>query len=129
MPQVKIYGLKSTLKPCQQQLSDAIHQALMTTFKTLPEKRFQRFIWFEPDDFVFPDDRSNYYTIIEVSLFTGRTLETRQALIRALFETVCSATPIATQDLEITLFESPAGNWGLRGITGDRLNLSYPINI
>jgi len=129
MPQVKVYGLRSALFPCREQLSSAIHQALMSTLKTPAEKRFQRFMWLGEEDFIFPDDRTTQYTIIEISMFSGRTLETRQALIRELYRSIDAATPITPQDLEITLFETPAANWGIRGTLGNELKLDYKISL
>ncbi len=129
MPQVKVYGLRSALQPHQQALSAAIHQALMATLKTPSEKRFQRFIWLDAEDFIFPSDRTALYTIIEISLFEGRTLATKQALIRELYRHIQAATPVTPQDLEITLFESPAANWGIRGTLGNELNLSYKADL
>ncbi|MEM9164601.1 MAG: tautomerase family protein [Cyanobacteria bacterium P01_F01_bin.4] len=137
MPQVKVYGLQRTVSPLQTALSDAIHNSLMAVFKTPFEKRFQRFIWLADEDFVFPRDRvsagsagrTDYYTIIEISLFTGRSVETKKQLIRQLYAQVAAATPITPQDLEITLFESPPSNWGIRGVLGDELTLSYPVNL
>ncbi|MCC2665029.1 MAG: 4-oxalocrotonate tautomerase [Geminicoccaceae bacterium] len=38
-------------------------------------------------------------------------------------------TGIAAQDLEITIFETPPANWGIRGQTGDRLALAYRIDV
>lgn len=129
MPQVKIYGLQQTVAPLRTELSDAIHKSFMAVFKTPAEKRFQRFIWLADADFVFPQDRTDYYTILEISLFAGRSVETKKQLIRQLYADITAATPIIPQDLEITLFESPPSNWGLRGQLGDELTLSYPVNL
>jgi hypothetical protein len=51
-----------------------------------PEKRFQRFMWLEPGDFVHPSDRSESYVIVELVAFTGRYADTKRALIRGLYE-------------------------------------------
>ncbi|MFZ5900336.1 hypothetical protein ACUM6F_03305 [Desulforudis sp. DRI-14] len=36
---------------------------------------------------------------------------------------------IAPQDLEITIFETPQGNWGIRGKPGDELALNYKVQV
>lgn len=129
MPQVKIYGLKSAHSDQRAQISDAIHQSLMEVFGTPQNKRFQRYIWLEPDDFIYPDDRTDQYLIIEISMFEGRTLETKKKLIHQLYQNLSAQTTITPQDLEITLFETPPANWGLRGHPGDELKLSYKVNV
>ena len=36
---------------------------------------------------------------------------------------------IAGNDIEITLFETPKHNWGIRGVPGDELMLNYQVNV
>ena len=88
MAQVKIYGLKSSLKTKKEKLSRAIHESLMEVF-TLPEnKKFHRYILLDDEDFIYPDDRSPQYTIIELSIFEGRSTEAKKELIKTLFSKV-----------------------------------------
>lgn len=128
MPQVKIYGLPE-LEAKREALSDAIHFALMKAIGTPEEKKFQRFIILEPGNFIFPGDRTNNYTIIEISMFEGRAVETKKNLIRFLYQTIVEATNITPQDLEITIIETPKSNWGIRGIPGDELQLNYQVDV
>lgn len=129
MAQVKIYGLRSRLVSRRAALSDAIHQALMESLKLPKEKRFQRFILLETDDFIYPPDRSENYTIIEISLFEGRSTEAKKSLIHTLFSLLSAKPGIDPQDLEITLFETPQANWGIRGKPADELTLSYQVEL
>lgn len=129
MAQVKVYGLKSSLSTLKTELSDAIHESLMEAFGLPEEKRFQRFIGLSPDEFVFPPDRSERYTIVEISIFEGRTTETKKQLIRALFSRIQARTNLSTHDLEITMFETPRENWGIRGKPADELELSYRVDV
>lgn len=127
MAQVKIYGLRSALHPSQKEISAAIHGALMAAFQLPADKRFQRFFYLEPDEFLYPADRSERYTIIEISCFEGRSVEAKKALIRELFERLARAG-IQPQDVEITITETPKHNWGIRGAPGDELSFNYKVN-
>ena len=127
--QVKVYGLKSELKTTRDQLSDTIHSCVVDALGFPPEKRFHRFFPMEREDFFFPTDRSERYTIIEISLFEGRSKESKGALIRMLYERIERVIGISAQDIEITLFESPMQNWGIRGMVGDELNLTYRVDV
>ena len=129
MAQVKVYGLKSRLETHRQALSDAVQEALGEAFGLPPEKRFQRFIGLGKDEFVFPPDRSENYTILEFSVFEGRSLEAKKKLIRSLFALIPAKVGIAPQDLEITIFETPQANWGVRGLPGDELVLGYKVEV
>ncbi len=61
-------------------------------------------------------------------MFEGRSVEVKKRLIRLLFER-CSALGIERNDLEITIFETPKHNWGIRGVPGDELDLSYKVEV
>lgn len=129
MAQIKIYGRKASLERQRDRLSDAIHSSVVEALNYPQDKRFHRFIALDEEDFLFPGDRSEAYTILEISLFQGRSTETKKALIRALFANIERACGIAPQDLEITLFETPKENWGIRGQCGDELALGYKVNV
>ena len=82
----------------------------------------------EPENFIYPSDRTKRYTVLELSMFEGRSKEMKKRLIRLLFER-CSALGIEKSDLEITIFETPKHNWGIRGVPGDELDLSYEVEV
>ena len=127
MAQIKIYGERERLTPARQRLSDAIHAVAMETLGLPADKRFHRFFPMQPADLVRPEDRGAGYTIIEISLFEGRSAATKRALLEGLMERLPAVLGIPVQDLEITLFETPKAHWGIRGQTGDRLTLSYRV--
>ena len=127
--QVKVYGLKSELETTRDELSNTIHSCVVDALEFPLEKRFHRFFLMEREDFFFPTDRSERYTIIEISLFEGRSKESKGALIRMLYERIERVIGISAQDIEITLFESPMQNWGIRGMVGDELNLTYRVDV
>lgn len=129
MAQVKIFGLKTHLEPIRKELSDAIHSAVVEALAYPQEKRFHRFIGLSQDDFLYPPDRSNRYLILEISLFEGRSIDAKKYLIRALYRYIGDATGITPNDIEITLFETPRHNWGIRGVPGDELNLNYKVSV
>lgn len=129
MAQVKIYGLRTRLEPMKSRLSDVIHGCLVEAFKLPEDKRFHRFITLQSEDFIFPPDRSEKYTIIEIIMLEGRSLESKKRLIGLLYERLAAAFGISSQDLEIVMLESPRHNWGIRGLPGDELALNYQVNV
>ena len=129
MAQVKVYGLRTSLSTFKNELSEAIHESLMEAFGLPPEKRFQRFFLLNRDEFVFPADRSENYTIVEISVFEGRSAEAKKQLINTLFSRVEARTKLSPQDLEITIVETPRANWGIRGKPGDELTLDYKVDV
>ena len=129
MAQIRIYGRHEHLNAHRDGISKAIHQSAMDALG-LPEKeRFHRFIGLDAADFVHPGDRGRQYTIIEVSMFEGRSVEAKKALIRLLFERLETDCGITPQDVEITIFETPRHNWGIRGLPADELTLDYTVMV
>ncbi len=129
MAQVKIYGRRDHLTAVRAGLSDVIH-AVNRELLGLPEdKRFHRFIALEVEDLVHPPDRGPAYTIIEISMFEGRDPATKKALLKRLMSEISERLAIPVADIEITLFETPRANWGIRGKTGDELELAYKVEV
>jgi phenylpyruvate tautomerase PptA (4-oxalocrotonate tautomerase family) len=129
MAQIKIFARSDTIQTHRTNLSDAIHDAVMAAFAYPAEKRFHRFIGLDPVDFIHPADRSENYLIIEISIFEGRSVEAKKELIRQFFARIETATGIAPQDVEITIFETPRHNWGIRGLPGDEIGLNYTVEV
>jgi phenylpyruvate tautomerase PptA (4-oxalocrotonate tautomerase family) len=129
MVQVKIYGLKTPLMAHADLLSAAIHNAVVEALIYSPEKKFHRLIGLEKSEFIYPADRTENYTIIEVSMFEGRPIEAKKSLISLIFANIKREVGIEPQDIEITINETPKQNWGIRGLCGDELVLGYKVDV
>lgn len=129
MGQIKIYGVKDQLNPIKEKLSAIIHSSMVESLEFPLGKKFHRFFPMDKEDFYFADGRTEAYTIIEISMFEGRKTEFKKQLIKLLFERIENELSISPQDVEITIFETPKHNWGIRGLPGDELALNYKVNI
>ena len=128
MAQFVVYGHAATLRPQIRLLSDAVHEAAVTALQLPEAKRFHRFIPLDADCFISPPDRGQDYTIIEVAMFEGRSTATKKLLISELYRTT-SAIGLSAQDVEITITETPRAHWGIRGVRGDELQLTYEVEV
>jgi phenylpyruvate tautomerase PptA (4-oxalocrotonate tautomerase family) len=129
LAQVKIFGLKQTINEYRSAMSKLIHLALVSVLELPPEKMFQRFFPLEEDDFKYPNDRSSKYTIIEISLFEGRSEQKIKDALKTIMKEMEAQLGFSPNDVEITVFQSPKYCWGIRGKTGDELQLGYKVNI
>src|SRR5687768_10751437 len=100
MAQVKVYGLRDRLDPIKRRLSDIVHMSIVEALDYPADKRFHRFFPLDAADFIFAGDRTDQYTIIEISMFEGRTTESKKQLIRLLFQRLSAELDISTQDIE-----------------------------
>lgn len=92
------------------------------------DKKFHRFFPMSKEDFYFSEERTDAYTIIEVNMFEGRSVEAKKQFIKLLFQRIKTELNISPQDIEITIFETPRYNWGIRGFPGDELALNYKVD-
>ena len=129
MAQIKIYGISNHLIPIRDKLSNVIHSCVVDALAFPTDKRAHRFFPLDPENLFSPAGRTEAYTIIEILMIEGRSLEARKKLIRLLFERIESELGIAPMDIEIVIQESPAGNWGFRGMHGDEIKLNYTIKV
>ena len=129
MAQIKVFGVRENLNPIKKQLSEIIHSCVMDAFDYPSEKRFHRFFPMDQEDFLFANERTVAYTIIEISIFEGRSMESKKKLINLLFYQMKNELNISSVDVEITIFETPKHNWGIRGVPGDELTLNYKVNV
>lgn len=129
MAQIKIFGIKAHLHPIREKMSDIIHECIVDAFQYPKEKKAHRFIYIDKDSFFYFERRTVKHTIIEISIFEGRSVEAKKNLYRLLFDRFDTELNITPMDLEITLFETPRHNWGIRGKSGDELTLSYEVNV
>jgi 4-oxalocrotonate tautomerase family enzyme len=129
MAQVVVYGRRDSLDQRRTALSAAIHAAIMSALEYPPEKKFQRFVALDEPDFIYPADRGADYTIIEISMFEGRTDAAKRALIAELFARVEAQAGIGPHSLEITITETPKVNWGIRGQNAADLQLNYRVEV
>ncbi|MGC4189765.1 MAG: tautomerase family protein [Thermomicrobiales bacterium] len=129
MAQVMVFGRREVHAAQRAAISEAIHAAAQDALQLPATKRFHRFCWLDAEDFLYPDDRSERYLIVEVSMFAGRSVAAKKAFMRGIVANLGEACGIAPQDIEITITETPRENWLIRGVPGDELPLPYTVEV
>ena len=129
MAQVKIYASCAHIDANRKQISDLIHQVLVASVGLPEDKRFHRFIPLASENFIYPAGRSAAYTIIEISMFEGRSPEAKKDLLNGLMRGFVEDLAMAAEDVEITIFETPRANWGIRGQIAADLVLDYKVEV
>lgn len=130
MPQAKVYGIREHLVPIRSELSEAINESIASAFKFPRDRRLQRFFPMDREDFIYPPhERSERYTIVEISTFEGRSPETLKDLVRQIYQRVTAATGIEPRDLDVIITQQPKHAWGLMGEPGDEIKLTYKVEV
>jgi len=129
MPLVKVSVLKGKSKEDKKALLDAIHAALMDAFKIPENDRNQRIFDFEPENFDIPERNTSNYTLIEMDIFPGRSLDAKRNLYKTIVQSL-EKLDIQPNDILIILNEPPLDNWGVRGgIPASEIDLGFKLDV
>lgn len=93
---------------------DAVQSALRDVLRLPDWDRTLRLIEHDPTHFAVPPGRGARYTLVEVTMFAGRSMETKRSLYRAIVGNL-GGLGVPPADIKITLLEVPPENWGIRG--------------
>ena len=129
MPLVKVSLLKGRSKEEKKALLDAIHSALMDAFKIPESDRNQRIFEFEPENFDIPAGKTSNYTLIEMDVFPGRSLDAKRNLYKTIVHSL-EKLGIQLNDILIILNEPLLDNWGVRGgIPASEIDLGFKLDV
>ena len=115
MPLVRVEIVKGKSSEYKKTLLDCIHEALVETLHIEDWDRFQRIIEIKKEDFEFPESKTDYFMIIELTIFPGRTKEQKKNVIEKITAKITERLSIAPTDIFIVFSEPPLENWGMGG--------------
>jgi phenylpyruvate tautomerase PptA (4-oxalocrotonate tautomerase family) len=125
MPQVKIYGAAEHLADRRALFMTALNDSFREVLGIAAEKIVYRFFPMAESDLCTLGERSDQFSVVEITIFAGRSGAVKTQLIETIFVQVEKYLQLTAVDLEIMLWEIDPGNYGLRGTTGEKL-LSKP---
>jgi phenylpyruvate tautomerase PptA (4-oxalocrotonate tautomerase family) len=108
---------------------DAVQSALREALR-LPEwDRTLRLFEHESSHFAVPPGRGPRYTLVEVTMFAGRSMEAKRTLYKAIVRNL-GKLGVPADDIKITLIEVPPENWGIRGgRPASEVDLGFEIKV
>jgi len=130
MPLVKIEIREGKSKEYKKALLDGVHQALVQSIKIPDHDRKQRLYELDADSFEAPSSKTGGITIIEITMFKGRSIEAKKQLFRAIVDNLAKNPGIKSDDITIVLHEQPLENWGIRGgKPASEVDIGFKIDI
>ena len=116
MPLVRISLREGKSASYRAAIGEAIHQAMVETINVPADDRFQTFTEHPSGGLVYDKrylgiERTNGVVFIQITLNTGRTLDQKRALYRALAEKLARDPGLRKEDLLVSLVEVPKENW------------------
>lgn len=116
MPLVKIEIIKGKSLEYKKTVLDAVHVALENAIQIENWDRFQRLYEIEDDLFERNKNKTDKFTMIEITMFPGRTKEQKSKLYKEIVKELNERLGIEPTDIFIVINEPANENWGLAGI-------------
>ncbi len=108
---------------------DAVQSALREALKIPEWDRTLRLIQHQASHFAVPPGRGEKFTLVEVTMFSGRSIGAKRALYQAIVRNLATLG-VPALDIKITLIEVPPENWGLRGgMPASEIDLGFKIDV
>jgi phenylpyruvate tautomerase PptA (4-oxalocrotonate tautomerase family) len=95
-------------------IMNAIHAAMVETIRIPADDRCLRIQSFDAADFAVGPQFGDDFTLVEITLFSGRSPDAKRALYKTIVARL-GEFGIAPYDVRIILNEVTPENWGLRG--------------
>lgn len=129
MPITRIEGRRTRSSDEVQALIEAVYLAQREALR-LPEwDRQIRYVEHKPENFHVIPGRSENYVLVEVSMFSGRSLEAKRALYQGIVQGL-ARLGIDASDITIVIYEVPPENWGIRGgIPASEVELGFKVDV
>ena len=105
---------------------DAVHAAMIEGLRIPEADKTVRLVVHEPHRFPHESER---YTLVDIDLFSGRSLGAKRALYSAIVRNL-EPFGIPGDQIKILLRESSAENWGIRGgVPASEIELGFEVNV
>lgn len=129
MPLAKIEVRRSWPPERVQTIIEAIYLAEREALKVPEHDRQIRFIEHKQEHFHAPPGKTENFTLVEIDLFAGRSLEAKRSLYQAIVKNL-GVVGIAPSDIFIVLHDVPLDNWGIRGgVPASEVDLGFKVDV
>ena len=124
MPLVKIEIITGQSREYKIALLQSVHDGLVNALSIPDDDRIQRL--YELDEYFFErHGKTEKFTLIELTLFPGRSAELKKAAISEITRLLGERLDIPPSDIFIIINEPPLENWGLRGVQASEMGIQY----
>ena len=129
MPITRIEVKRSWSPEKQKHLIEATHAVMVEALKIPDHDKLIRFVEHQPEHFATPPGTSENYTLVEISLFPGRSLDAKRKLYQGIIQRF-GEIGIEPNDIRIVLYEVPMENWGIRGgVPASEVDLGFKVSV
>jgi phenylpyruvate tautomerase PptA (4-oxalocrotonate tautomerase family) len=108
-------------------LKELVMNAVVDALQLPADDRNIRICEYKPELF---NMKSPYEILVEITMFSGRTTETKKKLYQNITSSLEQNEICSKQNVFIVLNEQPQENWGVRGgIPANEVKLNFKVDI
>jgi phenylpyruvate tautomerase PptA (4-oxalocrotonate tautomerase family) len=128
MPIVHVHVARGRPAGERKALLDGVHAALVEAFRIPEHDRNQILHEHEPEH--FESAKGPGFTLVELTVFPGRSDDAKRSLYAALVRNLERAPGIPPEKVLVVLHEPPLVNWGIRGgKAGSDVPLGFKLDV
>ena len=116
MPSITIEVRREYTQPQEIAIIEAVHAAVVATFRIPQDDRSVRLVVHRPHRFDVPPQltQPEYATVISIDAFSGRSVDAKRKLYRTIVDNL-EAFGIPRDHVKVLVRDVPRENWGIRG--------------
>jgi 4-oxalocrotonate tautomerase family enzyme len=128
MPSTRVETQTGWIQGRHRNIVAAIQRALVEGIRIPEEDRDIRILEYPAEAFAPMPGRGAAYTVIEISMIKGRSLEAKRRLYSALSREL-AAFGVGRGDLKVIIHEPPLENWSVGGKALSDMELGFKIDV
>ena len=109
-------------------LIDAVYQAQLLALKMPEDDKQIRYVEYKPEHFPVPPGKTQNYTIVEIQIFPGRSLDAKRTLYAEIARRF-GELGIQTTDITVILHEPQLDNWGVGGKPASEITFGFRLDV
>jgi phenylpyruvate tautomerase PptA (4-oxalocrotonate tautomerase family) len=109
-------------------LLEGVRRALCDSLQVPDDDPTIRLNEHAPESIIIPPRHSNRYTITTITMFHGRTLDTKRRFYQQLVAELAQLG-VPAEDVQVVLHEPAVENWSRAGIPASETDPGFTINI
>lgn len=106
----------------------AVQDAIVEGIRIPAGDRDIRLLEYPAHSFAAPHGKGLRYTVVELSMFTGRSLDAKRRLYAAV-ATAFERFGLPASDLKVIVHDVPRENWGLGGKAATDIEIGFTVEV
>lgn len=129
MALVRIEVMRGLSPAKRRRVMAAVHEAVIDALQVPPDDPTVRIVEHDPADVIVPSGKTSRYTVVEITMFAGRSLGARRQLYEAIVGRL-AACGVPANDVLVVLHEVGMENWGIEGgRAASEVDLTFRVDV